>query len=142
MPDRKSWDWETGEKLIADIDKINGQFPSVHEFVVSPDGERIAVPVKTEDGEATAVVNGEPWEETFEIVWYPKFSPDGRFTALVRADDEWTVAVDGEPWEETFEYVWNTLFSRDGKVIAAQVKRENKYTAVVDGKAWDESRPS
>ena len=136
MLDRNSWDWETSEKLIADIDEIKKQYPSVHEFVASSNGEQIAVPVKTADGDATAVVNGKPWEAMFEIVWYPRFSPDGRFTALVRADDEWTVAVDGETWEETFEYAWNTQFSRDGKVIAAQVKRENKYTIAVDGNVW------
>ena len=136
MLDKASWDWETGEKLIADIDDVRARFSDVHELVVRADGEKIAVPVKTEDGSFTVCVNGEPWENVFELAWYLKFSPDGRLTALVKADDQWTVGIDDKPWEEKFEYVWNTQFSGDGKVVAAQAKREMDYLVVVDGSVW------
>lgn len=136
LASKESWDWDTKEKLIADISTLQEQFAEVHESAISGDGERVAVPVKTKDGQFTVCVNGEPWEQSFEKVWYLKFGPDGRLTALVRADDEWTVAVEGECWQEKFEYAWNTTFSQDGRAIAAQAKRVMDYLIVVDGTVW------
>jgi len=139
MSDHPDWDWQLGAKTLADIRGLRSRFAEVHELSVSPDGESIAVPVKTEDGAFTACVNGEPWEATFEKVWYLKYSPLGRLTALVMADDQWTLALDGVPWEKTFAFVWNTCFSGDGQHVAAQIKDGMSYGLAVDGVPWEET---
>src|SRR4030042_4135155 len=120
--DTSSWDWNPGKKFIVDIDKIKTEYAEIQEIVVSNNGEKLALPVKNEDGTFTACVNGEPWSNSFEKLWYLRFSPDDRLTGLVMSNDEWTVAIDGESWAEKFEYVWNPQFNRDGKHIAIQVK--------------------
>ncbi len=50
MVDKKSWDWETGEKQIAFSD-WGDRFQWVEEPYVSPDGERIAAVVNVDEGE-------------------------------------------------------------------------------------------
>jgi hypothetical protein len=52
-----SWDWEPGKKVVADLSEIASRFAAVHEAAVSLDGERIAMPVKLEDGSFTACVS-------------------------------------------------------------------------------------
>ena len=138
MDASESWDWQEGKKVLADLAQIRGAFSRVDELVPSPDGQKLAATVKTEDGEATACMNGEAWPESFELCWYLRFSPLGKSTALVRIDDEWTLAVDGVPWEQRFEYAWDPIFSADGKAIALACKRDNLYGAAVDDKAWEE----
>ena len=96
----------------------------VEEPSASPDGEAIAAIAKSADEEFTVCVNGEPWENSFEKIWYPRFAPDGRLTAIVSEMGEWTVAVDGVAWENKFGYVWNTLFSDDGEHIAVAVQQD------------------
>ena len=138
MNEQEKYDWHTPEKTLADLTEISTKFSACYEPVVSSDGEKIALPVQNEDNTWTLCVNGEPWSETFDKLWYHRFSPDGRLSALVQADDEWTVAVDGVPWDEKFEYVWNMTFSPNGEHIAAQIKRDAQfYSMVVDGKAWE-----
>ena len=82
-----SWDWQEEKKVLADLAQIRGSYPRLDEFVPSPDGQKFAAAVKTEDGEATACVNGEGWPEKFELCWYLRYSPLGKLTALVRIDD-------------------------------------------------------
>jgi hypothetical protein len=138
MSGTEKWDWETPEKTLADLREISEKFSACHEPVVSQDGERIALPVQDEEDAWTLCVNGEPWSETFDKLWYHRFGPDGRLAALVQSDDAWTIAIEGAPWDEKFDYVWNAKFSPDGKHIAAQTKREPQdYSIVVDGKVWE-----
>ena len=134
----EAWSWEIDKKVLADLDKIKQQYDSVHEFDVSPDGERIAVPVKTGEG-FTACVNGELWPDIFEILWYLRFSAANRLTGLVRIDDEWTLADEGKPWEERFEYAWNPRYSANGKGLAMACKRDNQYGIILNGKVWENS---
>jgi len=137
MQTQEKRDWETKEKVLADLKEISGKYAAYTEPAMSADGERVAIPVKNEEDEWTLCINGEPWPETFTKLWYPRFSPDERLTALVETSDGWTVAVDGKAWEETFEYVWNTQFSSDGKHISAQIKREPQfYSIILEGKSW------
>ena len=136
MADLRNWDWERGDRAIADLNGIRGRFSAVHEFHASPDGERIAVPVIKEGAAAGVCVNGELWEGEYERAWSLKYGPDGRLIALVRVDDMWTVAVEGKMWEEQWEFVWNPLFSKDG-AIGVQVKAGVDYKVAVEGKAWE-----
>ena len=137
MVDSAQWDWEPGEKLIADTINWKGKFEWVEEPYASPDGEKIASIVKTGEGEFNICVNGKTWEEPFEKIWYSRFSHDGRLTALVLKDMEWTMAVDGVAWEETYEYIWDTKFSADGKIVAATTKQDGVYGITVNGKTWE-----
>ena len=137
MREVATWNWEKGTSVSVDLGEIREQYEQVHELVVSDDGERIAVPVVTEDESFRVCVNGEPWEGEYEKAWDLKFGPDGRLIALVRIDDMWTVAVDGETWPGEWEFVWDTQTSTDGSVIAAQVKDEMEYTIAVNGAAWE-----
>ncbi|MFW9770214.1 MAG: WD40 repeat domain-containing protein, partial [Candidatus Thorarchaeota archaeon] len=137
----EAWDWQVGKEVLADLTQIRSSHPRVDEFVVSPDGQKIAAPVKTGDNDFTICLNGELWPARFELCWYPRFSPSGKLTALVRVDDEWTLAVDGVPWQERFEYAWDPIFAPDGKTIALACKRDNLYRLAVDDKAWEEGFP-
>ena len=109
MVDREQWNWDTGKKLVCDLRAMEDRFDQVHEWLVSPDGERIAAPVLTAPEVFRVSVNGELWDGEFEKAWHLKFSPDGRLTALVRLDDEWTVAIDGAPWEERWEFALSLI---------------------------------
>ncbi|MBI5520689.1 MAG: PD40 domain-containing protein [Desulfovibrio sp.] len=131
------WDWESGQRVIlASMERPEG-VAWVEEFHASPDGERVAALASLEEGGFTALVNGEQWENPFDKAWYPRFSPDGRFTAVVQQDGMWTLAVDGEPWEESFDYLWGTQFSAGGEVIAACVQSGGEYGLCIDGAPWE-----
>lgn len=132
-----SWDWEPGKRTVTrSIAPLPG-----HEWQeepqVSPNGERFAAVAKTGDGDFAMRVDDETWEQTFEKLWLPRFSPDGRLTALGQLDGEWTMVVDGEPWPETYGYVWGTMFSQAGDVIAASVQQDAQYGLSVGGQAWE-----
>ena len=43
------WDWDTPDKLLADLDKWREEHSEVQERIVSKDGERVAAIVKGED---------------------------------------------------------------------------------------------
>jgi hypothetical protein len=105
---RDDWDWAVGRREIASLAAIRERYSRIDEWTVSPDGERLAAVVQDGDG-FTALVNGESWGESCELLWHLRYTPDGRLVALVRDDDEWTVAVDGVPWEQRFEYAWNPI---------------------------------
>jgi len=138
MPDSSNWDWNIGQKTVADIGDLRARYEEVRETAVSHDGEKIAAIVKDDDG-SVPWVNGELWEESFEKAWCLRFLPSDRLFALVMTDDEWTVGVDGKTWEEAYEFVWNPRFSADGEVIAVQVKNGMAYSLAVGGQAWEKT---
>lgn len=131
------WDWETGQRVVQNSEKRPEGCAWVEEPHASPDGEKLAALASLEEGGFVAVVNGEAWENPFEKAWYPRFSPDGRFTAVVQQDGMWTLAVDGEAWEESFDYLWGTQFSQDGAVIAACIQSGGEYGLCLDGTPWE-----
>jgi oligoribonuclease NrnB/cAMP/cGMP phosphodiesterase (DHH superfamily) len=124
MVDLDAWDWEVDKRMIADLGQWKEQFEYIEEPYVSPDGEKIAAVVKPGEMEFSVCENGTVWENTFDKVWYLRYTPDGRLVGLVSDTGAWTVAVDGEAWEETYDFVWNTQFSEDGKniTVAAQIR--------------------
>lgn len=137
MGDSSSWDWEIGKRLIADVGRWPEIFPWVEEPCVSPDGEKIAAVVKTDEAAFSVCVNGVAWENTFDKIWYLRFAPDGRASAIVSDTGEWTLALDGEAWEERFDYLWNPLVAAGGGHIVAAAQKAMKYFAVMDGVAWE-----
>ena len=107
--DQKSWDWQTGIKIIP-LNKWSKGFNCTGEFHVSDDGEKIASVLKLSGGKYDVCVNGKNWRKPLDKIWCLRFAPDGRLTALVSEEDFWTVSVDGQVWETKFSYVWNTIF--------------------------------
>ena len=100
MSESASWDWETKEKLIADLNEWRQRFTAVRELIPSDDGEKVATVVRNAERRFTTCVNGEPWEETFERVYSLKFTPDNQLISFALRDYEWSVNVDHEMWEE------------------------------------------
>ncbi len=141
MVDINAWDWETGKRPVADTGKWKDRFDWVEEPYAGPDGERIAVVVKTGEMEYTVCENNTPWEHTFDKIWYLKFGPDSRLTALVSDTGTWTVAVDGVPWKNTFDFVWDTRFGADGKNIIVAAQKQMKYVAVTNDIPWETEFP-
>ncbi|BDQ34966.1 electron transfer complex subunit TmcD [Pseudodesulfovibrio portus] len=132
-----SWDWEIGQKTVVEsLSPLDG-----HEWqeepYVSPDGETIAAIVKVGDGEFSIRTNNTVWEATFEKIWYPKFSPDGRLTAICQQDMEWALFADGESVGEATDYVWDTLISEDGSTFATMYKSMEQYGMCVNGEPWE-----
>ena len=89
------WNWDTSAKETP-LTPWQNQFEWIEEYQASPDGESVAAIVKVGEGEFNMCVNGETWPDSFDKLWYARFSPDGRLTAIVSKDGEWTIAVDGK----------------------------------------------
>ena len=132
-----SWDWSKGKKEIAQFGNWPTSFDWVEEPYASPDGEKIAAVVKTGEMEFSVSVNGTAWENTFDKVWFLRFSPDGRLTGIVSDTGQWTLAVDGEAWEEQFDYLWDTQFTKDGQTIVCAAQQGMKYLMVSNGAPWE-----
>ncbi|MBW1806803.1 MAG: WD40 repeat domain-containing protein [Deltaproteobacteria bacterium] len=137
MSGQKDWNWEAGKKEVANLALLKDQFFAVHEFAVSPDGEKIAVPVQKAEETCNVWVNDKLWEEEMERAWNLRFTRDGRLIALVRVDDAWTVAIDGKRWENEYDFVWDLKLSLDEKVIAVLAKRGMEYIVLANDKAWE-----
>ena len=138
-----NWDWQTREKMIANVSDWKKKYNWVEEPAVSPDGEKIAAIVNIDEGEFNVCVNGESWqEEPVDKAWLLRFSPDGRLTAITSTMGEWTMTIDGTPWENTFAYVWNPHFSKDGKVIAAAFQQDMNYGMVINDVPWETTFPN
>jgi hypothetical protein len=137
LVDTAAWDWSTSDKAVAEFGACSTEVGWLEEPCVSPDGEKIARVANVGEGEFAFCVNGQiQGEETFERIWYPRFSPDGRLTGIAASGGEWTLSVDGENWD-TYGYLMQTQFSSDGKVIACAVQQDGEYGMVVDNAIWE-----
>ncbi len=137
-----NWDWDTKEKLIANINDWKKKFPQVRELVPSDDGEKIATAVRDQDKKFTTCVNGETWEETFERIYSLKFNPENQLISLALRNYEWSVNVGHEMWEEKFDYLWNLTLSPDGKSIGVNIRTgEMTSGACLNGKSWENKFP-
>jgi hypothetical protein len=141
MRDRENWDWETGERLIADLSTWTDLAREASELDVSDDGERIAGLHYTGDGEVSPVVNGHSWTHTFERVWPLRFLPDGRLCCLAMVADEWNVFVNDQPWDAPFDFIWNLCHSQNGDGLTANVRKDMAYSVIHNGKTWDTTFP-
>ena len=131
------WNWEIEDKLVSDLNEWRKKFSLIHEFIVSPDGEKISAPVELEDKKVTVCINGKTWQDTFERVCFMRFLPDSRIVCLILKNYEWTLSVEETVLEETFDYAWNLQFSDDGHTIAFNIKKGDLYGVCVNGKIWE-----
>ena len=136
MKNEKTWDWQILKKEIP-INEWQERFNWIEEPCVSPDGEKIASIVNTDDAEFSVCVNGETWEETYEKAWSMRFAPDGKLVALVSNDEEWTISVNGSSWETMFDYIWDLKITSKGSFIGAAVQKDGEYGMVVNDTIWD-----
>lgn len=132
-----NWDWETGRKQVVNsLTPLQGHGWQEEPYV-SDDGETLAAVVNVDEGEFSMRVNDGVWEQTFERIWYPRFSPDGRLTGLCQQDMLWALGVDGELMGEPCDYVWDTRFTADGATIATMAKVEEQYGVSLNGTPWE-----
>ena len=129
------WDWEKGIRTVLSSIAPKEEYLWQEEPYVSPDGETFAAVVRLNDETFTLRTNETEWDDSFEKVWRSRFSPDGRLTALVMAEDEWTLAVDGVPWEERFAFIWGSMFGGNGQIYAA-IQQDMQYGLCADGVPW------
>lgn len=132
-----TWDWELGQKTVVKSLSPLKEHEWQEEPSVSPDGETLAAVVKVGDEEFTLRTNDTVWDATFEKVWFPRYSPDGRLTALCQQDMEWALGVDGELMGEPCDFAWETKFSQDGAAISTMVKINEKYGVSLNGVPWE-----
>ncbi len=138
MSTPSNWNWESGERLIADLNEWNAPYQWVEEPYISPDGEKTAAIVNLDEAEFGICENGKLWcDDVYDKAWSLKYTQDGRLTAIVSVDDEWTVAVDGVSWGNTYDYVWNKVFSESGDTIAVAVQQDGEYSMVINDNPWD-----
>ncbi|MBI9078934.1 MAG: WD40 repeat domain-containing protein [Pseudodesulfovibrio sp.] len=132
-----TWDWEIGEKIVVKSLSPLQDHGWQEEPHVSPDGETLAAVVNLAAMEFSVRTNDSVWDVTYERIWYPRFSPDGRMTAIGQQDGESALLVDAEQMGETYEYAWETKFSDDGSTIAIMMKNEGLYGVALNGTPWE-----
>jgi len=134
-----SWDWETGQKtVVKSLSPLEGHGWQEEPYV-SPDGETLAAIVKVGDGEFSVRTNDSVWENVYEKIWYPKFTPDGRLATICQQDMEWALTVDDTMVGEATDYIWDTLISEDGSGIATMHKGMEQYSIALNGEPWEET---
>ncbi|PMP97944.1 MAG: hypothetical protein C0169_01460, partial [Thermodesulfobacterium geofontis] len=138
---KESWDWETRNKVIANIKEWKEKFIDIRELTPSPDGEKIAGIVQPETRKFTLCVNGETWEDLFDRMYSLKFNLDNEPICLGYSDYQWTVIIGdkGETrWENTFDMMWNLTLSPDTKSIAANFRTpEMTQGVILNDQPWE-----
>jgi len=132
-----TWDWELGEKTVVKSLSPLQDHGWQEEPYVSPDGETLAAVVNLAEMEFSVRTNDSVWDVSYERIWYPRFSPDGRLTALGQQDGESSLLIDAEPVAEPCEYVWETKFNEDGSTVGTMVKIDNRYGVALNGTPWE-----
>ncbi len=111
--------------------------------VFYPDGKRVAAIAKeskdpTNMGSSlhsiegndrwTIVVDGIPWNQDFDMIWDPVFSPDGS-TVAVKAEinGKYCIAVNGKAGKKMFDALWSPVFSPRGDKILVRCIKGGKY---------------
>lgn len=136
---------EDGNKLWAIVGTSYGQFtaccndapwgesfPSVHDLVVAPNGERAAILASERNANFRVVVDGTPWAGTYDMAWPVVFSDDSRNAAtMVEQDGRYTILVNGKAFERDFDRVWPPIFSEDGSKVLIRAIENNSFVRIV-----------
>ncbi|MFV0423114.1 electron transfer complex subunit TmcD [Oleidesulfovibrio sp.] len=134
LPD--AWDWETGERTIIESTAPEEGHLWQEELQASPDGENFVAVCAVDEATFSLRCNDTVQEETYDKIWLPRFTPDGRISALVQEDGEWTMLAGEELWPDRYGYLWGTLFGSAGE-IAVPVQQDGEYGMVVNGVIWE-----
>lgn len=132
----ETWDWEVGQRTIADMTP-RSDHTWQEEITISPDGEKASAVVCLGDAEFSIRTNDSVQENTFEKIWELKHTTSGHLCSYVMQDEEWTMMVDDKAWEEFYGFVWSPLFSADGESVATAVQQDMEYGMSVNGVIWE-----
>ena len=109
-----------------------GLYRTVGSLLFSPNGERLAASVESEDGRVV-VVDDKPGKAFDDFgLWGKVFSPDGKHLAYIaRRGNTWRVVLDakeGKAYDGIGKF--SLVFSSDSQSLAYVAKRGNKYLTV------------
>jgi WD40-like Beta Propeller Repeat len=95
--------------------------------VFSPDSKRVATGFK--DGDKWGIaVDGEIWQDGFDMVWDPVFSNDSNHVAAkVDRGGRKAIYLDGKSFVLGLEDVWDPVFSPDGKQLLIRSIENGRY---------------
>lgn len=108
-------------------------FPVVRDLVLCPAGRRAAAVATTDSNKTyTVVVDGKPWDTTFDMLFAPVFSPDSNHVAIRGIiGDKWVVAVDGKVCSESFGRTFDPVFSDDSSKVLVKGEQDGKAVRIV-----------
>lgn len=135
----RTWDWQVGLRVVADLNQWKDAYGYVEEPVIRPDGEDAAAIVRSGEGEYAVVCGLSPWEGPWDKIWKLHYGADSRLSALVSEMGAWSLAVDGQVSEESFDFLWSPLHSPDGGHIAVCMQQGRQYGALLDGQPWEKT---
>jgi Tol biopolymer transport system component len=74
------------------------------------------------------VVDGVPWEQDFDMIWDPVFSPDGSTIAVkAEVNGKYCVVVNGKAGKKIFDALWSPVFSPNGDKLLIRGIEDGKY---------------
>ncbi len=111
--------------------------------VFSPDSKRVAAIAKESkdpmnmgsslhsikgNDRWTIVVDGIPWEQDFDMIWDPVFSPDGSMVAAkAEINGKYCVVANGKAGKKMFDTLWSPVFSPGGDKLLIRGIQDGKY---------------
>ena len=76
----------------------------------------------------TIMVDGIPWEQDFDMIWDPVFSPDGkRVAAKAEINGKYCIVVNGKPGKISYDALWSPIFSPGGDKLLVRCIKDGKY---------------
>ncbi|MBU1248776.1 MAG: WD40 repeat domain-containing protein [Proteobacteria bacterium] len=107
-------------------------FPVVRDLVMSPDGQRAAVVVKTGKETYGVVVDGKLVGGDYDMLFAPVFSPDSNNVAIRgRKGADWVVVMNGKPYTEGFDRCFDPVFSPDSSMVLIKGATHGKVERIV-----------
>jgi len=73
-------------------------------------------------------VDGVPFQESFEMIWDPVFSPCGQ-QVLARAEINggFVILANGRRYPKLFQKLWDPVFSPDGNHVMLKYIEDDRY---------------
>ncbi len=108
-------------------------FPVMRDLVLCPAGQRAAA-IATLDANTTytVVVDGKPWQTTFDMLFAPVFSPDSNHVAVRGLiGDKWVVAVNDKIYAQSFDRAFDPVFNSDATKVLIKGAQEGKALRIV-----------
>lgn len=111
--------------------------------IFSPDGKKVAAIAKESKDQMsmgsslhsikgndrwTIIVDGVAWDQTFDMIWDPVFSPDSKtIVAKAEINGKYCIVVNGKPGKKFFDALWRPVFSPDGNKLLVRAVTQGKY---------------
>jgi hypothetical protein len=73
-------------------------------------------------------VDGITWDETFDMIWNPIFSPCSKnVIAKAEKNGKYMVSLNGKSQGKSYDKLWEPIFSPDGEKILLRYLEDEKY---------------